>query len=167
MTAMSRLLAVLLALLAAVAGACNDAKRDEEGKVQSSGDVSVYDLRPGDCFNGGPRQAEDPGEAERTVNVVTGVPCDQPHENEVFAVFDHPAPAGEGFPGEEEVTKVAQDGCGERFAGYLGEPFEESELSVAVIAPGLDSWADNDDRTIVCVVYGEKKVEGSQKAKAR
>src|SRR3990170_2449066 len=120
---MPRRIAVLLALIVAVAGACNDAERDGDGQVKSSGDVSVNDLRPGDCFDGGPRVAEDAGEEERTVNVVTAVPCDKSHENEVFAVFDPPAPDNALFPGEEAVTKVAQDGCAERFSGYLGTTY--------------------------------------------
>jgi hypothetical protein len=157
---MTRPLALLLALLAAVAGACNDAKRDAEGQVQSSGDVSVYDLRPGDCFDGGPR----PQPGERIVNVVTGVPCDQSHDNEVFAVFDHPSPDDALFPGEKEMTKVAEDGCVERFPGYVGRPYADSDLQVAVIAPGAQSW-DGGDRAIVCIAYREgKRLKGSQKA---
>ena len=161
---MARRIAVLLALVVAVA--CNDAERDGDGQVKSSGDVSVYDLRPGDCFDGSPRVPEDAGEEERTVNVVTAVPCDKSHENEVFAVFDYPAPDGALFPGEEAVTKVAQDGCAERFSGYLGKPYEESDLEVAVIAPGAESWGE-DDRAIVCAVFGDKPMKGSRKATPR
>lgn len=163
---MPRRIAVLLVLVVAVAAACNDAKRDGDGQVNSSRDVSVSDLRPGDCFNGGPRVAEDAGEEDRTVTVVAAVPCGEPHEDEVFAVFDHPAPDDALFPGEEAVTKVAQDGCAERFAGYLGTPYEKSKLQVAVIAPGAVSW-DEGDRAIVCLVFGDKRLKGSQKADGR
>jgi hypothetical protein len=61
------------------------------------------------------------------------------------------------------VTKVAQDGCAERFSGYLGTTYEDSELEVAVIAPGAVPW-DEHDRAIVCFVYGDKPLKGSQKA---
>jgi hypothetical protein len=155
---MPRRIALLLALLVAVAG-CNDAT-DGGGQAKSARDESVYDLRPGDCFDGGPQPRRD---QDRIINVVAAVSCEGSHENEVFAAFDHPAPDDVVFPGEDEVKKVAQDGCVERFAGYLGHSYDDSELQVAVIAPGVESWSDN-DRAIVCIVYGEKPLKGSQKA---
>ena len=163
MTAVS--VAIILALVGALTGACNEAERNAEGQVQISGDLSVYDLRTGDCFNGGPRVAEEVGR-ERTVDQVTAVPCDEAHENEVFAVFEHPGAMEARFPGEEAVNQVAQDGCLERFAGYVGRPYAGSDLQVAVIAPGEKSWAEEDDRTILCIVYGEERLTGSQKAGA-
>jgi hypothetical protein len=148
--------------VAAVAGACTDAERNGSGQVQTSGDLSVYELRTGDCFNGGQRVAEAVGR-ERTVKQVTAVPCDQAHENEVFAVFDHPASADAAFPGEEAVNKVAQDGCLERFPGYVGRPYDGSDLEVAVIAPGEKSWKEEHDRVIACIVYAEKSLTGSRR----
>ncbi|MGH8993432.1 MAG: septum formation family protein [Acidimicrobiia bacterium] len=163
---MPRRIAVLLALVAAVAGACNDAERDADGQVQTSGDLSVYELRTGDCFNGGQRVAEEVGK-ERTVDQVTAVPCGQAHDNEVFAVFDHPAAKDADFPGEEAVNQVAQDGCLERFEAYVGRPYAGSDLQVAVIAPAEKSWTEEDDRAIVCIVYGDGRLTGSQKAVPR
>jgi hypothetical protein len=147
--------------VAAFAGACNDAERNGSGQVQTAGDLSVYELRAGDCFNGGQRVAEEVGK-ERTVKQVTAVPCDHAHENEVFAVFDHPAPADAAFPGEEAVNKVAQDGCLERFEPYVGRPYAGSDLQVAVIAPGETSWKEEHDRAVACILYGEESLRGSR-----
>ena len=58
---------------------------------------------------------------------------------------------------------MAQDGCADRFADYVGQPFGESELRVAVIAPGPVPWDEDDDRTIVCTLEGDKPLRGSQK----
>ncbi len=156
----------LLVLVVAFTGACSDAERDESGQVQTAGDLSVYELRTGDCFNGGQRVAEEVGK-ERTVSQVTAVPCDQSHDNEVFAVFSHPAAKDAAFPGEEAVNKVAQDGCLERFEGYVGRPYAGSDLQVAVIAPGEKSWKEEHDRAIACIVYGDGPLKGSRKAVAR
>jgi hypothetical protein len=156
-------IAACLALVLAFASACDNAERDEAGKVQTAGDLSVYELRAGDCFNGGERVAEETGK-ERTVNQVTAVPCDQAHDNEVFAVFNHPAPGDAPFPGEEAVNKVAQDGCLARFEGYVGRPYDGSDLQVAVIAPGEKSWKEEHDRAIACILYGDGRLEGSRKA---
>ena len=127
-------LSALLLSLLLVTGACDDAERDDAGNVRTGGDLSVYQLRTGDCFNGGERVAEATGQ-ERTVKQVTAVPCRQSHDNEVFAVFDHPAEADASFPGEVAVNKVAQDGCLERFQPDVGRPYDCTDLLVAVIAP--------------------------------
>ena len=154
-------LPALILALSFATGACDDAERDEAGKVQTAGDMSVYQLRAGDCFNGGERVAEETGQ-ERTVKRVTAVPCDQAHDNEVFAVFEHPAAAEARFPGEEAVNQVAQDGCLERFQPYVGQPYDGSELKVAVIAPGEQSWQEEDDRVIACILYGDERLRSSQ-----
>jgi putative regulator of septum formation len=151
---MPRRIAVLLALVVAVGGACDDKK--------PAVDKFVHDLRPGDCFDGSPRVPANAGKGS-TVLAVASVPCSQSHDKEVFAVFEHPAKPGTLFPGEKEVTKVAQDGCADRIRGYVGRPFEDIKLQVSVIAPGPVFW-DQDDRTIVCTLQGEKPLKGSQKA---
>jgi hypothetical protein len=151
---MLRPIAVLLALVIAVAGACGDDKKTVE--------VLVDDLRPGDCFEGSPRAPEGGKQKDRNVLVVAGLPCSKSHEKEVFAVFEHPAEPGALFPGDG-VTKVAQDGCAERFAGYVGRAFEDSKLQVSVIAPGPEIWNLN-ERTIVCTIQGDTPLKGSQKA---
>ncbi|MGH8992870.1 MAG: septum formation family protein [Acidimicrobiia bacterium] len=152
-------IAVFLALVVAVAAACGE---DKKPAVE----VSVHDLRPGDCFDGTARQPEDPGDEERPALVVGSVPCSQSHDKEVFAVFEHPAKPDSLYPGEKEVAKVAQDGCADRVAAYVGRSFEESDLLVAVIAPGPAFWDGDDDRTIVCTLQGNKPLKGSQKADA-
>jgi hypothetical protein len=156
---MPRRIAVFLALVVAVAGACGD---DEPVKATN---VSVDDLRPGVCFNGTPGVPEDAKEEELTAGagVVATVPCGTSHEKEVFGVFDHPAPTGALFPGEDAVAKVAQDGCAERFSGYTGSSYEKSELNVSVFAPGPEFW-DKGDRLVVCYLFSHERLKGSEKA---
>jgi hypothetical protein len=151
-------IAALLALVVAAGVACND----DENKPFV--DVSVHDLRPGSCFVGSARPPENAEGEKRTVLVVATVRCSAAHEKEVFAVFEHPAKPDAPYPEQKEVAKVAQDGCADRFAGYVGRPFGESELQVAVIAPGPVPWDEDDDRTIVCTLAGAKPLKGSQKA---
>lgn len=158
-TPMPLLNAVLLVLVLATGAACND---DEKKPFV---DVSVHDLRPGSCFLGTPRPPENAEGDKRTVLVVAVVRCSAAHEKEVFAVFEHPAKPDSIYPGEDKVAKVAQDGCADRFADYVGRPFGESELQVSVIAPGPVPWDQDDDRTIVCSLEGSRPLKGSQKGK--
>lgn len=156
---MPKPIAVLVALLVvAVGGACGD---DEKPQVAGK---PVHELSPGDCFVGRPFPPKDAGAEKRTVLLVAAVPCSKAHDKEVFAVFEHPAKSGGAFPGEDEVAKVAQDGCAERFEGYVGQPFGESDLQVAVIAPGPVPWDKDNDRRIVCTLQGLKALKGSKKS---
>jgi hypothetical protein len=161
MTLMPKRIAVMLTLLVlAVGGACGD---DEEPQVSGK---PVHDLSAGDCFVGRPFPPQDAGAEKRTVLLVATVACSKAHEKEVFAVFEHPAKTGAAFPGQDEVAKVAQDGCAERFEGYVGQPFGESDLQVAVIAPGPVPWDKDNDRRIVCTLQlaDTKALKGSKKA---
>ena len=158
LTPMPKLIAALLVLLVvAVGGACSD---DEKPQVSGK---PVRDLSPGDCFAGRPFPPKDAKGEKRTVLLVATLPCSKAHDKEVFAVFDHPAKTGAAFPGEDAVTKLAQDGCAERFESYVGRPFGESDLQVAVIAPGPVLWDKDNDRRIVCTLQGNTALKGSKK----
>ena len=44
--------AVLLVVGGIIWAAVTDADRDEGGRVERSGTISIFDVRPGDCVNG-------------------------------------------------------------------------------------------------------------------
>lgn len=73
----------VVALGVAGIGWFTGAKRDDSGAIVSSGTIDAFQIRVGDCFD----DAASVGE-ETEVSGVRGVPCSQPHDNEVYAVFD-------------------------------------------------------------------------------
>jgi hypothetical protein len=111
----------LLATLALVACA-QDADRNAEGEVIASGNIDVFDTKIGDCF-------DDQSYVDE-IDDVPGVPCSEPHDNEVYALFDTQLTA---FPGEEEM-----------FSGAF---------EIFPIVPTLESWKQLNDREIVCALY--------------
>lgn len=117
-----------------------DASRDESGAIAEAGAVSVFSLRVGDCFDD-----HDSGDVQR----VAALPCGEAHDNEVFATFDLD---GE-WMGDDEVTRLGEEGCNDRFAAAIGAPYEESVLAFYPMTPTEGSWNDLDDREIVCVAY--------------
>jgi hypothetical protein len=150
-------IALALALLVAAGAACS---KDEKPQTAEK---FVHDLKPGDCLNGTATAPRNAKKGEVNALVVASLPCSAAHEKEVFAVFDYPGKAGGPFPGENVVAKAAQDGCADRFAAYVGQPFGDSDLRVAVIAPGPLLW-DKNERTIVCTLQGNNKLlKGSKK----
>jgi hypothetical protein len=138
---MPAVLAALLLGLALLLAGCSDAGED----------VSVYDIRVGDCFN-------DPGEISKKVITEKDLPkrpCTQPHDNEIFAVFEHPGAKGAPFPGDDELERFVGEECLERFEAYVGEPYNDSTLAIGTIRPVKKSWEDEDDRAAACFLYGD------------
>jgi hypothetical protein len=123
---------------------------DVEGEFKS-----VFDLEEGDCW-------DDPEESSSQVNEVEVLPCDQPHDNEIYLVFDLP-------DGEFEQTAVEQgsnEGCEADFETFVGIDAETSELDFFPIYPTEASWADG-DREVICSLYDEelRKLVGSMEGK--
>jgi hypothetical protein len=122
-------------------GACDSAKRDDSGRIVDSGDLDVFTMQVGDCF----QDTED-----EVVADVKAVPCAQAHDNEVYHLF---ALKGETWPGDVEVEQTAEEGCLPAFETYVGSAYEESRLDYSWLTPTQRSWEEKDDRDIVCILY--------------
>ena len=138
------------------------ADRDATGAIVSSGNVDAFALRVGDCFDD---TAALGSEVAGEVASLPGVPCADPHDNEVFAVFDVDFDA---FPGDEAMGEAAFAQCLERFEGFVGAAYEESVLDVTALYPSDQSWNVQNDREVVCAVYDMNlnKLTGSVKDSA-
>jgi hypothetical protein len=130
------------------------ADRDASGAIVDAGSVDAFQMRVGDCFDDGSTFTDE------EVSSVAGVPCAQPHDNEVYAVFDVRTST---FPGDR-MAEVAHQGCLERFEPFVGKDYESSSLDIATLHPTSQSWSQN-DREVICVVYDvdTKKLTGSVK----
>lgn len=106
-------------------------------------EISVFDLRLGDCFD------EPDFLDDYSIVTVPFVRCADPHDYEVFFVFELPDGP---YPGEDEVWELADEGCFDEFAGFVGASYFESDLDFFAIYPTADSWADG-DRVVQCVLY--------------
>ena len=116
--------------------------RDDTGAIVESGGLGAFAMQVGDCFN-------DPGADATQVQSVEGVPCGEPHDNEVFAEFDVEHAS---FPGEQEVFEEGWERCLTYFDAYVGTPYEDSILDIGAFSPSVGSWAEG-DREITCYVY--------------
>jgi hypothetical protein len=91
------------------------------------------------------------------------VPCDQPHTAEVFHTFN----LDDGdYPGEESAASTAEEGCTAEFAGFVGVPFEQSELEVFYLYPVEAYWTLG-DRSVQCLVGTGEESTGSLANAAR
>ncbi|MFD7631509.1 septum formation family protein [Streptomyces sp. NPDC059851] len=140
-------------LVLGLSGALDDGptpRRDTGGQVTTPGRSDVKDIRKGDCFNTeddlAKTQESDGTEARQSVRTV---PCDQPHEGEVYAVFTLD---GGAFPGTDKVVASAEEKCGGKaLADYVGGDASKlpKTLEVFYYYPQASSWTLG-DRTVTC-----------------
>ncbi|MCJ7725553.1 MAG: septum formation family protein [Acidimicrobiia bacterium] len=136
------ILALAVLLLIGAAAAWFFLMRDD-----NRGDLSVMSIGPGDCWN-------DPETllSDSEITDVPQVPCEEPHDNEVFSVIEVPGGRDAAFPGEFELELVSFEGCMRDFESYFGVPYEESPLEIYTLFPTQLSWTDG-DRGVVCSAY--------------
>jgi hypothetical protein len=144
-----RRLWALLCVVALGAAACSG---DDGGPTTGlSAEPFRLDRAVGECFD----RPESPD-----VTSVPAVPCREPHDLEVFAVFELGA-VERAFPGPSSVARQAGAGCEERFADYVGVGQDSSGLLIVPYAPDRLAW-ESDEREVTCAVSrAEGPLEGS------
>lgn len=145
-------LLLVLPVVGLLTGACSaatadDSTRNDAGVVIEGGDVGVLALNVGDCFDDPPGVFETDEMTE--VESVAAVPCDEPHDNQAYAKFD--LPDGD-WPGDEETSQDAFDGCLDEFEAMIGEPYETSPLDILPLSPTETGWRLG-DHEVLCAVY--------------
>lgn len=132
-----------------------DAERNEKGAVTADSKIDIFELKVGDC-----KLADDASSTELSDTNV--VPCDDPHDEEIFYEFD--LPEGE-FPAADVVEKTVWETCDPQFEAFVGLSEADSTLTYAYFSPTKDGWEQLDDRTIQCVLFSEEgtPLEGSAK----
>lgn len=135
---------VLMPFAAAVlVTACGQAERSSSGEIEAAGPVDAFSMQVGDCFDDAYLGSEE-------ISEVPGIPCSEPHDNEVYALFDITT---EDFPGQEQVDRLAEEGCYERFEPAIGASYEESVLMFTTMTPTEASWRQLSDREVICVAF--------------
>jgi hypothetical protein len=119
------------------------ARRDDSGAINHAGKLPVNSLRAGDCVK---------KFGEGSSITVDGVPCSDPHNTQVYAIFELP---DEPFPGQDGVISASEKGCTDRVPAALEPRVSNGDLSVAYLHPQEASW-DRGDREVACVVISEK-----------
>ena len=122
------------------------------------GGKSVFSLEVGDCFDDSPSQAAELSEVDE-------IPCSESHDNEVYAVGDHPASSDAPYPGGDALDDYSTGYCLSEFDNYVGIDYQDSRLDLAYFSPTRDGWEDDDDREVACFLYDLNlaKLTGSMK----
>lgn len=139
---------VFAAIIVVVVLNWSEPERNDAGEIVSSGSIGLNQLRAGDCVNGLDESARD--------RDLTGVPCAQPHDGEVFAVFDLPPGA---YPGDDVVDQRAHQGCIDRLPIYAPGAGAGDEFDVFYYVPTRRYWGG--DRGVVCLAAFTPQTTGS------
>lgn len=131
----------------------DDADPDASGPAGDGETIEVMDLGLGDCLP----------YIDDTVWELTLIPCDEPHDSEVYFVFSFPED-GE-YPGDDAVTAEAISRCEAAFGEFVGQSYDESyDLDYYWFSPNKRSWDNANDRTVQCLIFSyDGDVTGSLK----
>jgi hypothetical protein len=124
------------------------ADQDEAGAIIGADNIDAFKIQVGDCYND--EVAAEKSEESTEVTNVAGLPCTEPHDNEVYAVFNTTLTE---FPGAEEMSNQSFEECLGRFDKFVGTKYEDSQLDITVMYPTSESWIELADREIICVLY--------------
>ncbi|MFS0913149.1 DUF2510 domain-containing protein [Microbacterium sp. 179-I 3D2 NHS] len=97
-------------------------------------------------------------ESDEDIYELPVLPCDVPHTDEVFFIYE--LDDGE-FPGDEYLTDKTWDDCRAHFEAFVGVAYDDSELDFYSYQPTRSSWIRAGDRTVHCIVFSYDEVTGS------
>lgn len=141
--------AALVAGLTACGSGSDDPQRDEtSGEVTASAESDVFAIKVGDCLDLSQQESSE-------VSSLPTVPCDEPHDSEVFAELTL---TGDELP--TDLDTQADTFCHDEFATFVGISYEESALEYSPLTPTESSWAQG-DRVVQCIVLSGEPVTGS------
>lgn len=133
-------------LLASCSLLSSDAPRDDSGQVTEAATISVSKLQTGDCFD-----SASMGSGE--VDTVKVIPCDEPHDSEIYA---EKTLTGSAFPGGDAIQEEANEFCYNEFAPFVGVALEDSVLYFYGLTPTQGSWEQHNDRLIQCIIISDE-----------
>ncbi|MGD9960934.1 septum formation family protein [Nocardioides sp.] len=141
-----------------------DAPRDSQGNVTERTEVTVENLRVGDCFDDDTML----GATQEGVQATTAeaVPCAQPHHFEIYHTFEIP---GDDYPGSDKVDALADEGCSGKVRSFLGgQPARGSDLSIYLYYPQKRTWNLLGDHSVQCVIgRSDPLIQGSLRGTGR
>jgi hypothetical protein len=120
----------------------DDTTRDDTGSIVEGGDIGAFSIQIGDCIG---------ADVGVEVESVQGVPCDSPHQYEVYHRFEI-ASEDSVYPGQSVIDTEAEQGCLAAFEGFVGLSYEASIYDFATLTPTVESWDELDDREVLCMI---------------
>jgi hypothetical protein len=137
---------IILATVAVIGANSGTATRSSStGIITHRGRMNIFSLKIGDCF-------DNPAGA-KTVHTVTAIPCDQPHNAQIYAEFKLRG-SDLSYPGAAAVAQLARSGCNAR-VGSVDKSLTNSSMSIRIFLPAEVAWITG-QRTVSCMIVNPK-----------
>lgn len=139
---------VLAAALLAVALCTAGCGRFGGGSKSKTTSVSVFDVKPGQCFN-------PPSAVKSELSNLSSVPCTQPHTQEAYATVNYANKDGSAvsaYPGDAVLKSFADGLCAQDYTGYVGKDYLDSANFFTYLLPSARGWEQQNDHSITCFV---------------
>lgn len=105
------------------------------------GEQDVFSVEIGDCINLSATGDE--------ISSIPVVPCDEPHDQEIFDRFEL---VGDSYPGDSAIEDERIAYCeGDAFTSFVGIPWADSMYATSGLTPTPSSW-DSGDREVLCTI---------------
>lgn len=128
------------------------------------GNTRVDRIRAGQCFDTVDSSLSDYGGDGARSTTVDVVDCDEAHDAEAFAVFPVDSGAGEGYPGVDRISAIAESRCASYADDYTGESELRDSVDIYYYMPPADGWSRG-DHSVTCFFGGtDGRVTGSLKS---
>lgn len=116
--------------------------------VEAADQISIFALSEGDCLILGDLADTD---EVRELAGFESVPCEDEHDGEV--VFGDPDyfVGRADFPGQDAAYQEAAEVCPPELDRYTQTSYDDSPYDVMPVLPTSKSWAQTDDRQLVCI----------------
>lgn len=134
------------------------AEGQDPSSIEGAEMTTFAELEVGDCL-----PLVEYGEDELVYELPV-VPCEQPHTDEVFFIYD--VEDGD-FPGDDVLTETSWNRCYEAFQAYVGTSYEASELDFYNYQPTKGTWIREKDRSVQCILFSYEDVTGTLRDSAR
>lgn len=127
--------------------------RDQSGEIVEQGELGVFVLRTGDCFDDS-STGDDGANSWYGLLSIEGQPCSSPHDSEAVGEYQV---AGEVFRSTEEYFDESESKCKSILELYSGKSIDEliaiwPEIGFSSFVPTAESFAE-DDRIVTCYVF--------------
>ena len=148
---------LIFALAAGIAGyvitEISSAQRDDSGEVVKAGELDAFDFEVGDCLLS-LDLTPDPNSEGDLVNSGGAVPCDSPHEYQIYAKTVLP----QNTAYSPALADTSREYCENQFEPYFNSEYLETELEIQTIYPSKESHAAG-DREVLCLIseFGENQ----------
>jgi hypothetical protein len=118
------------------------------GPASSRTSTSVFDIRPGQCFN-------PPSTVKAELSKLTSVACGQPHTEESYASIafvNKDGSEASSYPGDAALKQFADAACAQHYRDYVGRDYLDSSYFFTYLLPSARGWERQKDRTVLCFV---------------